>query len=292
MKNLFIYLILISLSYLPTYGQGIYLGKDTTFCSTVDTIKIANNLSISGSSLNMDFEWSGNYTYAGSVYSVKSILNNSTIPNPIIVDRSLTNTWIKFVLTAKQGGNIYKDSINIRISSFVYLTGYTVEYLAPGDSIQFNATTVGGGIPPLTFYKWEPEAGLRDPFSLTTYCRQTLTNANTSLKYSAIVKDSAGCSGGNEVYEIRYKTPANNIIKTTTNNSAYFNAGNIFFPNPEKELAEIDIYNEEGSLIFSGITNGNIYKLSLNMIKHKFLIIKIRFPISKKIYHLKILQNE
>lgn len=135
-------------------SQTINLGKDTTFCSSQTLYKIGDKLSITGSNVGMQYQWSCKYVsrFVNLTLTASDILDNVTLPNPTMVNVPSNNEWIKFVLTATQGANTYKDSINVRVSQKFQTLGYYSKDLNFGDStLLSDINSYGGGISPLSF---------------------------------------------------------------------------------------------------------------------------------------------
>lgn len=285
MKKLILF-IAIGFAFIAN-GQKISLGKDTTFCSTFDTMRIGDNLSIQGSNLGMEYLWSFSYQIGSKLYNASYFLENTTIPNPKLKNSPPVNEWLKFVLTATQNGNVYKDSINIRVSQFAKTLGYTVSDLAPGDSALFNYSGVGRGIPPLSFVRYEPSIGLRDPNSPVTYCIQTLT-APGFITYYSVIKDSVGCVGGNMVTEIRFKYASSLSEVELSKSAMYLKDNHLHFDNLMSEEVVYHIFNMEGKLFMAGKTKAKMIALSKELRTDELLICKLHFVKSNTIETQKI----
>lgn len=292
MKKLTIILILVMMSKIG-FGQ-INLGKDTTFCSNLINPQIGNKLTITGGSLNVSYNWSCKYILGNRTYTASNFLSNTTVASPIVSNLP-SNEWLKFVLTVSQNSNIYKDSINIRVSQFAYTTAFFTRYLSPGDSMELKSIPIVGGIAPLAFLKWEPSEGIKKPFSNPAFYKQTLTSSGESLQINAYVTDSVGCEGSNLAYEIRFQNPSS-LEKLELNKTEIFiKNGELNFDNVLNEQVEIFIHNLSGNLIYNAKTHKSYEDISFLRIENfEFVIITIIYSktkVNKKIKLLNILGN-
>ncbi|TAG54943.1 MAG: hypothetical protein EAZ27_07985 [Cytophagales bacterium] len=282
--------IILSLVMMARLGFGqINLGKDTTFCSSLVNPQIGTKLTITGGSLNVFYTWSCKYILGNRTYTASNFLNNTTVASPIVSNLP-SNEWLKFILTVFQNSNIYKDSINIRVSQFAYTTGFITRYLSFGDSIELNSTQIGGGITPLKFLKWEPSTGIKKPFSNPAFYKQVLTPFGQSLQIDAYVTDSVGCEGSNMAYEIRFQNPSSLNDIELSKTEIFIRNGELNFTNENQENVSVSIYKTSGEKVLS--LNTDKSKVSINALKadlNEVLICYLYFNTSKKNKTIKFL---
>ncbi len=288
MKKTLILLLLISSTSLAQ--QIVNLGKDTTFCGSLqDNLKIGDNLSILGSNVDVKYLWSCTYLVGSHTFTGKDFLDVVTIPNPTLVDKPLDSEWLKFVLSVTRNDSVFKDSINIRVSQFGFSLAYEVYRLSPGDSASFYADGVGGGIAPLTFLQWKPTIGLKDSLAENTICYQTLTTTG-KIGYSAFYKDSVGCTAENLVYEIWYKDPVSSVEgKLDVSRKIYSFDQKIFFENGANEEVEISLFSPDGRLVHFITTKSNSINIPKNLRSDELLICKVYYKNSRLIYNQKLI---
>ncbi len=254
-------------------------GKDTTYCvGLYPTTMYLENATIKNGVEPYSVKWEckepkGLYSY----YTASDFLNDTTLLSPLIVDHISWPKWIKFIVHVTDSENNYaKDSINVRFSTFAYLTGYSVTELEKGDSILFNQSSVGGGIEPLTF-RWQPTIGLTNPDRLVTWCKtDSLTEWRTV--YDVIATDSCGCvSAPNLMYEIRLHPTGVDELNMVKDNVLNIRkeGTSIYFDNPSKQKARITFYSINGMVLYYLDTNDNYLKVP-------------KLPKNKGIYIIKI----
>jgi len=195
---------LILFAFKPCFSQlTVDAGKDTTYCvGLYASTMYLESATIEGGIEPYTIAWEckvpkGSYSY----YTASDLLNDTTVLEPQI--RSTFGGKIKYVLNVTDSENNYaKDSIYVRFSSYIYLTGYHVYEVNKGDSVLFYDSPIIGGIGPLT-YHWEPTIGLTNPDTLVTWCKtDSLTEWWTA--YDVVATDSCGCaSDPNRGYEVR-----------------------------------------------------------------------------------------
>ncbi|MFV0269675.1 MAG: T9SS type A sorting domain-containing protein [Draconibacterium sp.] len=192
-------------------------------------------------------------------YTASDFLNDTTIRSPVFTRYLTTAEWIKFkVQISDYTGDYEVDSINVRFSSFNYLTAYHIIELNQGDSVLFSQSSIGGGIEPLKF-SWHPTLGLSNPDTLITWCK-TDSLTQWSNQYDIVATDSCGCiSDPNLAYEVRLKTTNLSHLEKVKNNSLNIRQENekIYFDNPDFFSARINLYSLTGAIISSFETKEN-----------------------------------
>ncbi|HKJ44010.1 MAG TPA: T9SS type A sorting domain-containing protein [Sunxiuqinia sp.] len=224
-------------------------GKDTTYCLGMyphDMI-LGSDASIKNGVEPYTIAWEANVPLWSKKYTASDFLSDTTLLTPKLKSSATGSNWTTFILHVTDSENqTASDSIRVRFSSYVYLTGYSVYELDKGDSILFHEASVDGGIGPLT-YRWQPTIGLSNPDSLVTWCfTDSLTEWWT--QYDVIATDSCGCeSAPNLVYEIRVNPSLNIVQKGTT----------VYFDNPDNQLAQITLHSMDGREIGQFETTDN-----------------------------------
>lgn len=235
-----------------SYAQlTVNVGKDTTYCSNLTTIKIPMGLKVN---VQNGVE---PYTYAWDCKIVpygilapltaSDILNDSTLMSPTFkrdVGAYVDQLKLKLQVT-DHAGNTATDSMNVRFSKFTYLTGYIVVEINKGDSTRFKFSSVVGGIEPLK-YQWQPGKGLTHPDSLVTWAKPEV-----STQYNIIVTDSCGCvSEPTLAYDVRVIPTAVKEIQQKKENALNIRQKGkyIYFNNPLKKEAHLTFYSINGDV--------------------------------------------
>lgn len=279
--------ILFSFFYFLTFTVGktcfsqmtVNMEKDTTFCVGLypDTIYLAQNITINGGIEPYTIAWECNAPKdLHSFYTASDFLNDTTILSPYFVNWQPPGKWIRFTLHVTDSENNYvKDNINVRFSTFAYLTGYSVIQVEKGDSVLFNQSSIEGGIEPLKFH-WQPTTGLTNPDSLITWCK---TDSLTQWRnqYDIIVTDSCGCvSAPNLAYEVRVLPTGIDELNMDRNHLNIRQEGEmIYFNNPLNQRASISCYSIDGTAKHYLNIAGDQFKTT-NLLKTKgIFIVKI-----------------
>lgn len=292
-KTFFSLAILLFL-FLQAYPQfTVDAGKDTTFCISMypDSIYLGDNISIKNGIEPYTIAWEckapkGEYDY----YTASDFSNDSTAVSPYIEGWYSNGKWIKFILHVTDSENNYaKDTINVRFSTFVYLTGYSVVELEKGDSILFNSSSIGGGIAPLTFH-WQPTIGLTNPDTLVTWCK---TDSLTQWRneYNVVATDSCGCvSKPNIVYEIWILPTDVREIPSENESLNIKQIGNdIHFNNHLNNKAYISLFSLNGKLLYKSVVTDN--RLNISQIIQKKGMYIVRVSIGNKVATCKFLNE-
>jgi hypothetical protein len=115
-------------------------------------------------------------------------LCDTTLANPMVINSPGEGDNLYFYLTVTDANNmVCKDTVNVRFSRFTSTMAFQVYNLLYGDSVYLSGTNIMGGIPPYTYLRF-PNHGLTDSTSLSFWARP-----NSSISYSVILTDSAGC---------------------------------------------------------------------------------------------------
>jgi len=184
-KNTYFLLLLFCLGFsISNYGQlSVDAGKDTTFCSGVEKKYLGKDATIKNGVEPYSIGWECKVPKgSNSYYTASDFLNDTTVILPYFRGTASPNQWITFIIHITDSeNNTAKDSIRVRFSQFVYLTGYPGIEIHKGDSILIRDSSIGGGIEPLKF-RWHPETGLSNPESLITWCKP-----DVSTRYDILV---------------------------------------------------------------------------------------------------------
>ncbi len=288
MKKLILMVIFVGIAKIG-FGQSISLGNDTTFCSIISNPKIGTKLTISGSTLNITYNWSSKYILGNITSTAINFLDNITTPSPIVTNLPY-NVWVRFVLTASQNGNILKDSINIRVSNFIYTTSYLTKYLFTGDSIEINKLQIGGGINPIKFKKWEPANNVKNHLTNPAFFKQTLTSVGQSLQVYGYITDSVGCEGSAMSYDMKFQNTSKVSNKDYLDSEVYIKNGILNYPNPLNENVDITIFDTFGKLLLSKSTYFSCLELYSPLYQSdEILLIAIKYKKSKLFKKIKII---
>ena len=118
-------------------------GNDTTFCAGLqsNTISMGNHLKIGNGIPPYTFRWECRDKVSPTLIFTASDFLNDTAPanSPYFTGWPITQEWLKFIIHITDSeGKCAKDSINVRFSSFAYLTGYMVKEVEKGGQCTFQ----------------------------------------------------------------------------------------------------------------------------------------------------------
>lgn len=263
-------------------------GPDTTYCVNLyfsDTLLLAKNVLIEKAIEPIHCSWECKVEVTNNlIFTARDFLDDTTKLNPRFIDYVHDPFWIKFKLNITDDlGNHASDSLNVRFSSFGYwATEYHIN-LKIGDSIQFfGLEFIRGGIPPLS-YIWEPQIGLTDPSSLSTWCKP-----DSSTYYYLIAMDSIGCiSAPNPSYYVIVNPIG--VRDLTDDDIIVLNGHYLFFKNPYHEKAIISVYSVDGQCLYRVETERDYYNLK-EFSENAILLVSIL--LNNKKYTIKFIQNQ
>ena len=99
-------------------------GKDTAFCSDIpNSIVIGGNPTASGGVPPYKYTWYGYYQYGGKKILASSILEDTTVANPVLIEGPVFDSVVLYVHVADLNDNSHIDSIRLRRSSYIYCLG-------------------------------------------------------------------------------------------------------------------------------------------------------------------------
>ncbi len=261
----FILFLMISLGSSAQFS--VDAGKDTTYCSEQNF-----NSQILGAASKFTngkppykFAWECVYRITDRlIFTASFMLTDTTLQTPAFKNIPVDQDWLKFTLTVTDSeNNIARDSLFVRFSRFVILTGGGQPrfYIEKGDSIllSFPNAGIGGGIEPLTYY-WRPKTFLSDPDSLVTWCKP-----DSSIQYEAYAIDSCGCVSAIEtVYDIRV------LPDTNDNKPEFAPIGAEWYYNYDPDITLDDGYQKISVLKDTIIDNHNCRLLQIRNIGYSY----------------------
>jgi hypothetical protein len=226
-KQSFLFAVFLMISMVSYAQLSVDAGKDTTYCVSAwfKPMILGADVQVENGTPPYTFAWEYYQKISDKfIVTASDYLNDTSLQSPLIISYLSWPEWRKFILhVTDANGNYAKDSIYIRLSLFVYLTGGGQErfYIEKGDSIllRFPNSGVGGGIEPLTYY-WQPKTYLSDPDSVVTWCKP-----DSSVQYEAFAIDSCGCvSESVMAYDIRIlpENPSHDYQTVHSNRVALF----------------------------------------------------------------------
>jgi len=230
-------------------------GNDTAMCVGlwgVDSIQLGGNLSGSGGAGTLTYTWQTTYDAGFTVYHASDYLDDTTMANPWLFGAQV-DTLIFLLTVSDSLGNGCTDSIRIRFSQFGYTLWDCQASILQGDTA-FLQSTVGAGIPPLTFL-WSPNYNISNVNVELPY-----VFPDSSTNYSLVVTDSIGCQANSDVCEVSV-----NPVSIMENQDTYdistvspnpvVGISKLTFRNTQGEGRIISIYNILGELIQSHTTS-------------------------------------
>jgi len=203
-----------------------------------DSIQIGGALPATGGTPPYTYSWETTYLMGGGIliFHANDFLNDTTLPNPIVVGGIDNMKRLTFKLTVTDAlNNTDMDSMIVTFSQFVFLLSDNRAYINEGDSVQIGPNAIGG-IPPLT-YQWTPDYKLSNSTVVNPWA-----SPDTTTSYICSLTDSAGCQvingGGFKVYV----TPVSIDEEFLDNNLK-------LYPNPSSNLLIIEnVGNQNNNL--------------------------------------------
>ena len=245
-KKILIVLTLIFSTFFAKAQFTANAGNDTITCEE-DTLQLGYFPSAYGGIPPYTYVWEASYTIGINTFYASTFLNDTTIPNPLLITQLSNLETLTFKLTVTDSLlNVAVDSVTITFSKFSILLVDNFATINQGDSVQL-LNTINGGIPPLT-YQWTPNYNLSDSTDEYPWAKP-----DTTTFYICTVTDSNGCKTSNgDIFEV-YVNPSN-VIDNSINSKFKM------YPNPSiNELTveylgefsnnlKIEIYNTNGKL--------------------------------------------
>lgn len=225
---------------------AINAGNDTIVCEGSNII-LGGSPTANGGTPSYTYKWETSYTIGSNTFYASTFLNDTTIPNPLLITQLSNLEILTFKLTVTDSLlNVAIDSVTITFSNFFTLLADNFATINQGDSVQL-IHSYGGGIPPLSF-EWTPNYNLSDANIENPWAKP-----DSTTYYICTVTDSVGCQASNgDIFEV-YVNPVS--VQEIIN----FNNNLFIYPNPTKNLLnivvpdaqvlKIDIYSIDGKLI-------------------------------------------
>jgi len=204
-------------------------GRDTAFCDYKwEQASIGGKPSAFGGTEPYTYAWSTEYKYAGRTYSASSLLEDTTLANPVFSGPFTDSA--KFYLTVTDADQASAmDSVCVRFSQYTICTGDCFHWIDPGDSVRLGHC-ISGGIPPYQ-YAWTPGESLSDSTSERPWAKPL-----SHTQYELIYTDSIGC----EAYWSCIVTVTQSGIKTDDTGKDNLQ----IFPNPTSGPVHISITHQ------------------------------------------------
>ncbi|HBH05174.1 MAG TPA: hypothetical protein DDX92_01050 [Flavobacteriales bacterium] len=126
-----------------------------------DSVMIGGMPTASGGFAPYTYEWSIEpielgFPGSGLFFYASDILTDSTIANPLIIDRFASDTIAFFLKVTDSNGSTSLDSCIVTFSNFGITLKSYVYIINAGDSVWMDmGVNIGGGLPPETFL-WQP----------------------------------------------------------------------------------------------------------------------------------------
>lgn len=250
-----------------------HAGKDLIFCSQDKYLgtRLGGNPTATGTP-PFTYKWESRV----DVFHIKwasDMLVDTTVANPEV--KLLYHHINPFYLTVTDAnGEVCKDTMIIRVSSYVGNTALHQYTILQGDSVLLDrGTNIGSPFKPVK-YVWIPNEGLTDSTSLVFYAKPKVTTT-----YRAKITDSLGCVAvGPPYYHIRVSTTGvNEHLVNKVNMSVY--------PNPAKEYISLLITSERTELFYIEFFDSSGRLIFQKEVKNKFLQLKtLEFPAGTIIY--------
>lgn len=271
----------------------IDLGRDTTYCSnSIDFTKVspAKNLKITGDTTGAKFLWEAKGNIGNETYDAADNLSNKTIVSPNFKYAfGNDNKWQKFKLTIEKNGVKHADSVNLRVSSFLYTLGVGTLFISKNDTINLHVGCTGGGIQPYKSFLWSPSEGITNPNieNPKVYWTENLEKFSQQ-EYSVQVTDSIGCKSSScEAVSVRSKTTS--IEETKINEISIIECRNMITITNKKQVEiEIMIFTLDGKTLFNLKTN----KQSFDIKNEWSQIVVVKLISNNYINNIKILNYE
>lgn len=247
--NLFLFLlkkrhavICILMILIYQYGNSqctVDAGEDIHICldqsGNFDNVRI--NASILGGIEPYTIKWLYSYKFSG-VHIIErgsDILNDTTLLNPLVVQRPLLSSTYLTISVTDGSGNTCVDSMMYSYSLFEMTLEDRRSFISKGDTTSIHSN-VKSGFPPYT-YKWTPNYNISD-----TTANAPFVWPEHDQSYLVTVTDSTGC---------QYILPWEILVSSTNveeQKSNVFKAypnpvtGTLSFENVSKSLQNAVVY--------------------------------------------------
>lgn len=245
------------------FGQiKIDAGTDTIICVGmwgVDITEIGGHPTAWGGIEPYVYSWETNYTVGSSTFGASYFLDDSTKANPKIVNSAPEN--LKLILTVSDNnGTELTDSINVRFSSFAYISAEYFANIDQGDTATLGHT-IGSGIEPLSF-AWSPNYNISD-----TSINNPQAWPEVDTDYKVIATDSVGCISEPYIFKVNVSPVAIVQNKKTDFKSLVFpnpiDIKSVIFLNNNNQVDDvvIKVFNGKGQLVLSDNMESDTYQI-------------------------------
>jgi len=282
-----IFTILLLISFLNSNAQfTANAGIDIHSCD-MDTN--ANSVSIGGVPTASNgippytYEWSIvsielGFPGSGLFFHASNILNDSTISNPVIIERNVASTVVLFLKITDATGFTAYDTCKVSFSNFMEHLMWYSWVINSGDSAFIDVgSNVGGGVGSLT-YLWQPSNSLNDSTIESDFWAKPFNSTN----YYVTVTDSMGCQRTGAPFCFVNVNP---LSVDGIESNTFFNV----FPNPVNNLLSINYSSTADSKIEIINSQGQIIKeLSNQKTTGNYTITVDTKQFTKGIYFIKI----
>ena len=163
--------------------------------TNANAILIGGSPSAANGTLPYTYSWSIapielGFPGSGLFLSASDILNDTTVANPILIERYAASSINFFLKVTDATGIISYDTCKVSFSNFMQHLMNFSWLIYPGDSAFINVgSNLSGGVGTLT-YLWQPSNCLSDSTLETDFWARPSTTTN----YFVTVTDSLGCS--------------------------------------------------------------------------------------------------
>lgn len=220
-------------------------GNDTAICCSepyIDTLYLGGDPTADFGTPPFSYSWTGVEKVFSYTFNVTNIISDTAVANPYLTECAVEKA-IFYVIVTDSMGLTMSDSVVVRFSHFVYLTGGPI-LINLGDTATLYSL-VSGGIAPLQYF-WEPNINISDQ-----YAENPLVWPDTTTTYYCTYTDSIGC----------IETMDYTVYVNTEEIAEVDNERNLFlvFPNPANDILQIqvlngfleylEIYNQTGQLL-------------------------------------------
>jgi len=246
-------------------------GQNTTICmdAGIGAVFLGGSPSAIGGTPPYTYKWETSYTLGSNTYYASTFLNDTSLSNPQLTN--FAQDSLLFYLTVTDSlGNSCRDSVEIRFCQFFMTLEDKRAYITQGDTVQLYHS-VWSNCTPLQI-QWFPNYNIANSTSETPSVWP-----DTSMIYSAIITDSAGCtiSDGFMVYvaPVSVQEFSNNIkFKITPNPTS----GILNIEFNEATLKNVLVLNIYGQRVYHSSTKNQQFQLNLSEHPPGIYIIEIR----------------
>ncbi len=271
MKNA-LYILLGLITFKASAQMNIDLNQDTIIqCQGSDTL-LGTQLTILNAVEPITYTWQSDILFSEEIYPASWALNDTTIATPTFTQQ-FPSAIMTFHLTVEYAlGNTATDSTVVVTSQHNGNHLNVTYYLAPGDSVQFSATSFLISNHPPNSYVWSPAEGLSDPYDPYPWA-----SPDTVTTYTVTLTDKWGCSSTYDPY-IVYPMGTTSVTEIGTTKSDFklypnpVHQGEVLKLSPDFQgVVSISIFNMQGQLVQDGKFNNNTFDLTPNLARGTYI---------------------